>query len=98
MFTVRLSYEAVSLILGLFGIILIPAITLMIRSAVKWAKLESKVDVVIEDLKKLVQDKDKVHNELTAQLSHDREATDKRLRWLEQHLWRRFREEEKDAV
>lgn len=52
----KISYEAISLILGLFSIILIPAIALMVRSAIKWARMEAKVEEVVSDTKELKED------------------------------------------
>lgn len=76
---------ALAVIVGL----IIPGIVLMIRGAIKWTRVETKLDAIVEDMKDLVKDKDKVHLLLMEQMKEDRKATDTRLRWLEMHLWKR---------
>lgn len=75
--------------LSIIGILLIPLLALIWRGAVKWTRVETKLDWVIEDLKKIVEDKDKVHQEITDQMREDRKATNERVTWLEHNLWER---------
>lgn len=77
----------ISVILGVLSILLIPLVGLIWRGAVKWTRVETKLDTVVEDMKEIVRDKDAVHREINNTMREDRAATDRRLRWLEEHLW-----------
>lgn len=81
--------EIVTLILGIVTTLLIPLIVFLIRGAIKWTRVESKLDSVVTELRSITADKDKVHSEIYSQMREDRAATNKRLRWLEEYLWRR---------
>lgn len=82
------STGVLSLILGVVSALLIPLIVVLIRGAIKWTRVESKLDHAIEELKRISADKDKIHTEIYSQMTQDREATNRRLRWLEEHLWK----------
>lgn len=71
------------------GILVIPSIGLLIHIIIKWTRSEDRLDRVIADLDKLIKDKDSTHQAIIQQLADDRKATDRRLRWLEEHLWKR---------
>jgi hypothetical protein len=75
--------------ISLVGVILIPLLILTFKIIRKGTIIEQNQINLIEDVKKLVQDKDKVHAEMLSQMREDRMATDRRLRWLEEHLWRK---------
>lgn len=90
--------EFITIGLGIVSVVIVPSMVLAIRSAVKWARLESKVEEVVTDLKELVDNKDTTHREivnnmekmytaLINRMSSEREATDKRLRYLEERYW-----------
>lgn len=79
----------ISITLGILSIILIPLVGLIWRGAVKWTRVETKLDMVVEDIKEIVKDKDAVHREINNTMREDRAATDRRLRWLEEHLWKK---------
>lgn len=81
-------FEVDTLILSVISIVVIPIIVLLVRGAVKWTRVESKLESLVSSVDKLVKDKDTVHNEIIVQMRDDRKATDRRLRWLEEHLWR----------
>lgn len=83
------AFEIATLVLSIVTLILIPLVVFLIRGAIKWTRVESKLDNVVSELREIVNDKDKVHLEIYAQMREDRAATDRRLRWLEEHLWRR---------
>lgn len=83
------AFEIATLVLGIMTGILIPTVILLIRGAIKWTRVESKLDNVVNELRAIVDEKDKVHLEIYTQMREDRAATDRRLRWLEEHLWRR---------
>lgn len=74
--------------LSVLSILVIPALGFLIRITIKWTRVEDKLDHIADDMVKLVQDKDKVHLEITRQMSDDRKATDRRLRWLEENVWK----------
>jgi len=69
--------------------LVLPLVIIIIRGAIKWTRVEAKLDHAVTALNSIVADKDKVHTEIFTQMREDREATNKRLRWLEEHLWRR---------
>lgn len=80
-------YEVITLCLSIITLLLIPLIALLIRGAIKWTRVEGKLDSVVSQIGNIVADKDRVHAELYTQMREDRGATDRRLRWLEEHLW-----------
>lgn len=92
--------EIVTLILSIVTAVLIPLVVVLVRGATKWTRVEAKLDHAVDQLKKIVEDKDKTHHEIYdqltrntqevyAQMREDRVATDRRLRWLEEFLWKR---------
>lgn len=80
-----------SLALSFIAVILVPLFVLLFRLAIGATRLSDRVVNIEEDLKALVADKDKTHAVILEQIKDDRRATDRRLRWLEQNLWRYFR-------
>lgn len=81
--------QVVGLIISFFAVFLIPTMIMLYRGIVKWTRTEDKLDHLIEDVEKLVRDKDATHSAMIQQMTDDRKATDTRLRWLEENLWRR---------
>lgn len=81
-------FETVSL--ALVGVIslVVPLIIFLIRGAIKWTRVEDKLTQAISRLDDLVRDKETTHAAMLQQMSDDRKATDLRLRWLEQNVWR----------
>lgn len=77
-----------TVILFVISILVLPTLALMVRIVIKWTRMEAKMEEVTQDLRAIVESKDQVHREITEQMGRDREATDKRLRWLEEHLWK----------
>lgn len=82
------TYEWIGLFFSVISIIVIPCGLYLIRSMLHWAQLESKIDAAINDIKDLVLSKDQVHETLWNEIRTDRAATNQRLRWLEEHLWK----------
>lgn len=78
------SANWIIVILTFISVVLVPILIILYRGAVKWTKTEDRLGVLIEDVKELVQDKGKVHAELLEQMRVDREATDRRLRYIEE--------------
>jgi hypothetical protein len=77
-----------SLILSALSIVFIPMMIMLYRGIVKWTRVESKLEELGSDIKQLVVDKDKTHAEIIRQMTNDRQATDRRLRWLEENVWK----------
>jgi hypothetical protein len=73
-------------IISAMGVIMIPAIALLFRGAIKWSRTEGKLDVVIQKVSEIVADKDKVHSDLYNAIREDRNATNRRLEYLER-IW-----------
>lgn len=80
-------FEWLSLAIAFLSVLLIPALILLVRVTRALTRSEDKLNEVIKDVGRLVADKDKVHQEMYAQMRLDRDATDRRLRWLEEHTW-----------
>lgn len=68
--------------------LLLPTLFFVIRMAVRWTRVEAKLDVIADKLVQIVRDKDKVHAEIMSVVHEDRKATNDRLTWLERNLWR----------
>ena len=81
------KFDWIMLVLSLTSVLLIPSLILLVRLVAKWTKVEERLGELANDMSELVKDKDKVHSEMLGQMREDRAATDKRLRWLEEHLW-----------
>lgn len=81
--------QRLTLILSAIGIVFVPMLAFTIRATVKWTRVEDKLSELIEDMKKIVDDKEKTHTDILGQMAEDRRATNLRLRWLEEHLWNR---------
>jgi hypothetical protein len=81
--------QLLALILTALGVVFIPMFIALIRVIRKWTIVEMRLEALAGDMHELVESKDKVHTEMFKQLSEDRAATDKRLRWLEENLWKR---------
>jgi hypothetical protein len=83
------EFQWISVLLSLITLMLIPTVISIIRIAMRWVRTEDKLDVLIQRVNALIHDKDEVHQELQERMREDREASDKRLRWLETNLWMR---------
>jgi hypothetical protein len=73
-----------AIILTVFSALLLPALAIMYRGAVKWTRTEDRLATLVEDVRELIADKDKVHAEILEQMRVDRDATDRRLRYIEE--------------
>lgn len=72
----------------LVGIILIPIVVLLWRVAVGATHLKDQIENMEKDIKDLVENKDKTHQTIFESMKEDRRATDRRLRWLEENVWK----------
>jgi len=88
-----------SLIVAIVASIVLPIVFTMLRLAVKWTKVELAITTMSDRMENLIKDKERAHLELattiredrktiTEQLTLDRAANDRRLRWLEERLWK----------
>jgi hypothetical protein len=81
------EFEWISVLLGIVTVIVVPVLVLLARLTVRWTRTEDRLDTLIDDVKELVEAKEKVHAEMYRTMREDRAATDRRLRWLEENLW-----------
>jgi hypothetical protein len=79
--------QIITICLTAMGVIVIPMFIWIIKITSKWTKLEEQMSRAVLDIDKLVKDKDKTHEAMLQQMTNDRNATNLRLRWLEEHLW-----------
>lgn len=81
--------------LGILSVLIIPLLVIAFRGAIKWTKVEDKLDTLVTQITKLVEDKEKTHAEIRSeelrmhaeileQMRADRDATDRRLRFIEE--------------
>lgn len=80
--------QLLALILSAFAVIFIPLLIALIRGIVKWTRVEDKLDELVKDMGQLIKDKDATHEAMLKQMTDDRSVTDRRLRWLEENLWK----------
>lgn len=76
-----------TLILTFISVIGAPTLVFSLRISAKWTRVEARLEELVRNMAKLVDDKDKVHLAIQSEIRDDRAATDRRLRWLEEHLW-----------
>lgn len=74
--------------LSILSIILIPLLALLIKVVQKATRLDVNQEQISDSLVSLVRDKDKVHAAMLDQMKEDRRTTDRRLRWLEEYVWK----------
>lgn len=74
--------------IGLLSVILVPFIVLLFRLTVQATKLVDRVNVIERDFRELTQNTAETQKEILKTIREDRNATDRRLRWLEEHLWK----------
>lgn len=80
--------DFVTIALSIIGVIIIPTLILLVRGAVKWTRTEDRLGELVTDVRQLVDAKEKVHSEMYAQMRLDRDATDRRLRFVEEWFMR----------
>jgi hypothetical protein len=74
--------------LSVMGVIVFPTLLLAFRAAIRWKGIEDKLGEVVTQLQEITEDEHRVHAELNTQMREDRNATNLRLRWLEENLWK----------
>lgn len=88
----HVSPDWIVAVLTVFSVLLIPALIILIRGAIKWTRTEDKLGFLVDEVRKLVADKDKVHAEILEQMRVDRETTDRRLRFIEEFWMKQGRD------
>lgn len=78
-----------TLVVAIVGTLMIPALAMLVRVIIKSTRTTDKLDVLADDIKDLVENKDKIHAEMLEQMRHDRESFDRRLRFMEEFWMRR---------
>jgi hypothetical protein len=81
--------QKLTLLLSSFAMLILPLIALSFRGIVKWTKVELRLEMLMNDVHKLVDEKDRVHMEIVKTIREDRAVNDKRLRWLEENVWQK---------
>ena len=71
--------------IGLLTAVLIPLVALLIRIVIRQARVEDRLATVVADFKETTR-------EMQASMREDRQSTNRRLTWLEQHLYVRGKE------
>lgn len=66
----------------------IPILGFLITISVQWGGLRSELKSINKELIDIVKDKDDMQHSILDQMKVDRDATDRRLRWLEENVWR----------
>jgi hypothetical protein len=74
--------------MSLIFVIMVALLGAVVRVTSKWTRTEDKLDVVLKSIERLIQDKDKTHAEMVSTMRDDRHNADRRLRWLEETLWK----------
>lgn len=80
-------FQILALLLSFITVVVVPMLGLTVRNAVRWTKIELRVGEITKDLRAIVDDKNAVHLRIHQEMREDREATNRRLRWLEENLW-----------
>lgn len=75
------------------ALLLVPALAVLLRGAVKWTRTEDQLGELVRDVRELVEQQDKMHATIFDQIRTDREATDRRLRFLEEIFMRLGRDQ-----
>lgn len=84
--------DVVGIVLGVMSVLVIPLLIFIVKLSMRWTKVESNLITLTTSLQALVRDKDATHEVMLSTMRDDRNATDRRLRWLEEHLWNRRNE------
>jgi hypothetical protein len=59
----------------------------LVKGAQRWTKTESRLEDLVHQVEKLIANKSEEHRVILSTIRDDRQATDRRLRWLEENLW-----------
>ena len=76
-------FEWATVGLSCMSLIGIPMLALLIRLTIRFTRLTDRLDDLVADV-------DRAHQELYRTMRDDRAVTDRRLRWIEERMWRPF--------
>ena len=79
------NFEWVMVALTSLSVLLIPILVLMFRGAIHWTRTDDRLTDLVEDVESLIRKSDKMQSEILNQMTYDREATNKRLRFIEEY-------------
>ena len=71
-------------LLTLVFLVMSAILGMLVRSVQKFTRVEVRQDVLIRDVSALVESKDKTHQAMLEQMRLDRDATNQRLRYIEE--------------
>lgn len=75
------EFEWVTTVLTVLAVLALPALALVVRLTVRLTVMTDKITA-------LAQGEEQAHSEMYRTMREDRAATDRRLRWLEENLWK----------
>lgn len=80
-------FDVLSVLVAFVGVIFIPVVVMIYKGLTKFTAVDVKLDSLVNSLRDLVIYKDKVHAEMSAQMTEDRRVTNDRLQYLERTIW-----------
>lgn len=78
------GFEWVTTALTALAVLALPALALVVRLTVR-------LTVMTDKITSLAAGEERAHSEMYRTMREDRAVTDRRLRWLEEHLWQNGR-------
>ena len=75
-------------VIGFIATNVIVIAALLVRAIVKWTRVQIAIEQIATDLKESVEHQNEVHQEIYREMREDRSVTNKRLRYLEETLWK----------
>lgn len=79
-------YDITNIVLTIIAVILIPGVALLVRGTMKWTHTSDKIDNMANSMEQIVTNNDAAHQAIINQMTNDREATNRRLRWFEEYF------------
>lgn len=80
-------WQIVAAFTGPIVVVLLAILGVLFRATTRWTKLETSVRHMEQSATDSQTQNRQVHIEIYQQMREDRAATDRRLRWLEEHIW-----------
>lgn len=77
--------------LTLIFLVMSATLGFVMRAVTRLVRTEVRLENLGKDMSELVVGKDKTHAEMLSMMTHDREASDTRLRYLEEARWEQGR-------
>lgn len=76
-------------LLTLIFMVISAILTIVVRGERRQTRTEDKVSQMVDKVEEIVRDKDRIHKEMLEQMRYDRDATNKRLRFVEEWFMRK---------